>query len=46
LSSARAAAFSDAETAKTWVDDAHTYEKEEFFRLFTDQMRERLVEIE
>lgn len=34
----------DAGTAKTWIEDAHTYEKEEFFRLFTDEMKDRLVE--
>lgn len=33
-----------AETAKAWIEDAHTYEKEEFFRLFTDEMKQRLVE--
>ena len=36
----------EAETAKAWVEDAHTYEKEEFFRLFTDEMKQRLVEAE
>jgi uncharacterized protein (TIGR04255 family) len=37
---------SDAEAAKKWIEGAHTYEKEEFFKLFTDKMRERLVEVE
>jgi len=36
----------DAEATKKWIEDAHTYEKEEFFKLFTDNMRERLVEVE
>jgi uncharacterized protein (TIGR04255 family) len=36
----------DAEAAKKWIDDAHTYEKEEFFKLFTEKMRQRLVEVE
>ncbi len=36
----------EAETAKAWVEDAHIYEKEEFFRLFTDEMKQRLVEAE
>ena len=35
---------SEAGTAKNWIEDAHTYEKEEFFRLFTDEMKRRLVE--
>lgn len=29
--------------AKEWVEDAHTLEKEQFFRLFTKEMRGRLV---
>ena len=33
-------------SAKDWVEDAHTFEKEEFFRLFTVDMRQRLVEEE
>lgn len=36
----------DAEAIKRWIEDAHTYEKEEFFKLFTDRMMQRLVEIE
>ena len=36
----------EAEIAKAWVEEAHTYEKEEFFRLFTDEMMQRLVEAE
>ena len=33
----------DLEQALTWLDDAHTYEKSEFFRLFTAEMYERLA---
>ena len=35
-----------AETAKDWVEDSRKYEKEEFFRLFTKEMRKRLYEEE
>jgi uncharacterized protein (TIGR04255 family) len=38
--------ISSAEAAKKWIKDAHDYEKEEFFKLFTDKMRARLVEVE
>lgn len=34
----------DVDTAQAWVESAHTYEKEEFFNLFTDEMLKRLVE--
>ncbi len=36
----------DVEKACGWVEDAHTYEKEEFFILFTEDMMQRLVEAE
>lgn len=32
------------EDTMNWVDDAHEFEKEEFFNLFTPEMFERLVE--
>lgn len=34
----------DLENARDWIEDAHTYEKEEFFNLFTEKMKQRLVE--
>jgi uncharacterized protein (TIGR04255 family) len=36
----------DSQATKEWIEDAHAYEKEEFFRLFTAEMRQRLVEVE
>ncbi len=36
----------DVGVAQKWVEAAHTYEKEEFFKLFTDDMITKLVEIE
>ena len=36
----------DAKTAKSWIEEAHTHEKQEFFRLFTEEMMQRLVETE
>ncbi len=36
----------DVEDARNWVEAAHTYEKEEFFKLFTDDMITKLVEVE
>jgi uncharacterized protein (TIGR04255 family) len=38
--------LTDADAAKRWIEDAHTYEKEEFFKLFTEKMKQRLVEVE
>ena len=34
----------DAGAARDWIEEAHTYEKEEFFMLFTEEMMQRLVE--
>ena len=34
----------NADTAVRWIEEAHNFEKEEFFRLFTEEMRKRLVE--
>ena len=34
----------DAGAARDWVEEAHNYEKEEFFLLFTEDMMNRLVE--
>lgn len=34
----------DIGTALDWVENSHTYEKEQYFKLFTDEMRDRLVE--
>ncbi len=35
----------DVDVVKSWIEEAHTYEKEEFFRLFTDEMMQRLVKV-
>ena len=34
----------DVGVARNWIEDAHTYEKEEFFALFTDEMMQKLAE--
>ncbi len=36
----------DVGDARKWVEAAHTYEKEEFFKLFTEDMITKLVEVE
>tara|TARA_R110000787_G_scaffold8895_85_gene30811 strand:- start:827 stop:1576 length:750 start_codon:yes stop_codon:yes gene_type:complete len=33
----------NSEAAKDWVESAHTFEKEEFFKLFSDEMKDRMV---
>lgn len=35
----------DADSAHEWIREAHIYEKEEFFMLFTEDMKNRLVEV-
>jgi uncharacterized protein (TIGR04255 family) len=37
--------ITDVDAATKWVEDAHIYEKEEFFKLFTEEMTKALVEI-
>jgi uncharacterized protein (TIGR04255 family) len=35
----------EARAARDWIEQAHEYEKEEFFKLFTQEMDKRLVEV-